>query len=528
MTKTKKVRPSKTGRRTRTKTRTKTKTNKVQKGGDSNTNFINAVSEGDLEYVENQVGNITDLSFENSDGNTPLEIAINKYNELRDSGDDTFDNFEKSNIFSQIISILLENGANGENIRLPRFNFVRVDLTNAKLKGADLTGSDLEEAILDGANLENANLTTTDLQDTQIRNANLTNTNFTNANMDGANINGSITQDANFTGTLYDPTSTTELPGTPDNVFRTTTDLPDIQPRRLNFDETISNIDMNVNYDNSGDISDIESDPTNNNNMEQVGDEWLLDLMDSAGEHAEPDPEREERLKREREEKKQLYMEHPTISLKTNTTNPFETVGMSGYNAIMMEDISFCEYIKENKDNVIFINEKQVGMFDKSTIRPMISNETLDETKVVYQCKELSEAFIPHNENIISGPMLNMRIIGMFGLMIPFEFLDEVVKGEHQIFVIETPNNQKTIPIASLATRLAMGDNESGSAVVSADHCQAEVSIQVGNLSYIENKVLLNMCGKTGGKKRKTYRKKQKKTRQAKKNRTRKNKKKKN
>ena len=58
MTKTKKVRPSKTGRRTRTKT------NKVQKGGDSNTNFINAVSEGDLEYVENQVGNITDLSFE--------------------------------------------------------------------------------------------------------------------------------------------------------------------------------------------------------------------------------------------------------------------------------------------------------------------------------------------------------------------------------------------------------------------------------------------------------------------------------
>jgi len=499
MTKTKKVRPSKTGRRTRTKTRTKTKTNKVQKGGDSNTNFINAVSEGDLEYVENQVGNITDLSFENSDGNTPLEIAINKYNELRDSGDDTFDNFEKSNIFSQIISILLENGANGENIRLPRFNFVRVDLTNAKLKGADLTGSDLEEAILDGANLENANLTTTDLQDTQIRNANLTNTNFTNANMDGANINGSITQDANFTGTLYDPTSTTELPGTPDNVFRTTTDLPDIQPRRLNFDETISNIDMNVNYDNSGDIRDIES-----------------------------DPEREERLKREREEKKQLYMEHPTISLKTNTTNPFETVGMSGYNAIMMEDISFCEYIKENKDNVIFINEKQVGMFDKSTIRPMISNETLDETKVVYQCKELSEAFIPHNENIISGPMLNMRIIGMFGLMIPFEFLDEVVKGEHQIFVIETPNNQKTIPIASLATRLAMGDNESGSAVVSADHCQAEVSIQVGNLSYIENKVLLNMCGKTGGKKRKTYRKKQKKTRQAKKNRTRKNKKKKN
>ena len=96
--------------------------------------------------------------------------------------------------------------------------------------------------------------------------------------------------------------------------------------------------------------------------------------------------------------------------------------------------------------------------------------------------------------------------------------MDAVVNGEHQIFVIETNNGKKTIPIASLPTRLAMGDDESGQAVVSADHCQAEVSIQVGKISYIENQVLLKQCNKKGGKKNKTYRKKQKKSKRSRKN----------
>ena len=93
----------------------------------------------------------------------------------------------------------------------------------------------------------------------------------------------------------------------------------------------------------------MSSDPPNRiNDIEEVGDPngyWTYWIRQAI--QAESDPEREERLKREREEKKQLYMEHPTISLKTNTTNPFKTIGMSGYNAIMMEDVSFCKYIKE-------------------------------------------------------------------------------------------------------------------------------------------------------------------------------------
>jgi hypothetical protein len=63
-----------------------------------------------------------------------------------------------------------------------------------------------------------------------------------------------------------------------------------------------------------------------------------------------------------------------------------------------------------------------------------------------------------------------------------------------------------------------MGDDESGQTVVSADHCQAEVSIKVGKISYVENQVLLKQCNKKGGKKRKTNRKKQKKSKRSRKN----------
>ena len=265
----------------------------------------------------------------------------------------------------------------------------------------------------------------------------------------------------------------------------------------------------------------------------------LLDLMDSAATtqptnendrwsrtgviHRETERERNSRLQEERKNKKQNYLGRTKITLDTNNTDPFKTIGLSGYNAIMMEDVSFCEYIKESNDNVIFIHDQQVGLLDKPSIKKLITNETLDETKIVYQCNELSEAFIPYEENIISGPMLNMDIMGMFGLMLPLEDLDEVVNGTQQIFVIKTENDKDKIPIASLPTRLATGD-DTGNVVVSANHCQAEVYIKVGKLSYVDNKVLLKQCDKKGGKKRKTYRKKQKKSKRSPKTRRNKNK----
>jgi len=564
MVKTKKVTSPHKGKK-------KSRTKKTQKGGDSNTDFMNAIKEGDLSYVENNIGNITDLSFEDSSGNTPLDVAINKYNELETTefmGDDGRD-MELYSIRTQIIIALLRNGANGENIELPGINFNYVELKNVNLKGSDLTGATLENANLDGANLtgatlENANLdganltdanlSGADLQDTIITNATLTNTKFIGANMDGTNINDSNTTGADFTGTILDTTPTS------DTVFRTTTDLP------RTFDEQVAtiNTDVNYNYNNGEFMSDIEGDSSENNDISLTDNDYLdlsepgpvvpptpapratndsfslLDLMDSAATtqptnendrwsrtgviHRETERERNQRFQREREIKKQNYLERSKITLDKNNTDPFKTIGLSGYYAIMMEDVSFCKYIKESSDNVIFIHDQQVGLIDKETITKLITNETLDETKIVYQCNELSEAFIPYEENIISGPMLNMDIIGMFGLMLPLEDLDEVVNGTQQIFVIKTENDKDKIPIASLPTRLATG-NDTGNVVVSANHCQAEVYIKVGKLSYVDNKVLLKQCDKKGGRKRKTYRKKQKKSKRSPKTRKNKNKK---
>lgn len=562
MVKTKKVTSPHKGKK-------KSRTKKTQKGGNPNTDLMNAIEEANLSYIETNIGNITDLSFENSSGNTPLDVAITKYNELKTTdfmGDDVRE-MELYSIRTQIIIALLKNGANGENIELPGINFNNVELKHVNLSGSDLTGATLEYANLDGANLtgatlENANLdhadltdanlSGADLQDTIITNANLKNTKFIGANMNSTSINGSDTTGADFTGTILDTTPTS------DTVFRTTTDLP------RTFDEQVATINTDVNYNNREVMSDIEGDSSENNDISLTDNDYLdlsepgplvpptpapratndsfslLGLMDSTAAtqptnendrwsrtgviHRETERERNSRLQEERKNKKQNYLERTKITLDTNNTDPFQTIGLSGYYAIMMEDVSFCKYIKESSDNVIFIHDQQVGLIDKETITKLITNETLDETKIVYQCNKLSEAFIPYEENIISGPMLNMDIMGIFGLMLPLEDLDEVVNGTHQIFVIKTENDKDKIPIASLPTRLATGD-EIGNVVVSANHCQAEVPIKVGKLSYVDNEVLLKQCDKKGGKKRKTYRKKQKKSKRSPKTRKNKNKK---
>lgn len=533
MPKTKKLNKTKKLKKTK-KGKKRSRTNKTQIGGNLNTKFMDAIIEDDLPYIKENIINITDLSFENSSGDTPLDIAIAKYNDLKTTefmGDDERE-IELYSIRTQIIITLLKNGANGENIEIPGINFNKADLQNVKLKGANLSGATLEYANLDGSNLENANLSNTDFQDATIRNANLTKTRFNGANLDGTNINGSTTTGTDFTGTMLDMQ-------TPENSVLDESEISIIETDP-NESNTIGNLG---DIEESFDIPETSPGPLPNT----INDDWLLGLMGSANQddtqsnnenelwnrmepvNRETEQERNERLKRERNEKKQNYLQRPEITLTMNDTNPFENVGLFGYHALEMEDISFCDYITEKQDNVIFIYDQQVGVLDKPTIRKLITSETLDETYIVYECRELSEAFVPHEENIISGPMLNMRILAINGLMIPLNELDEVVNGEHQIFVIETGNDKPTIPIASLPTRLAMGDIESGRAVVSANHCQSEVSIKVGNLSYIENRVLLDQCSILGrGKIQKTRRKKKKtkRVRQKKSKRSRKNKKK--
>lgn len=533
MPKTKKLRQTKKDKKGRKTIRRKNniRKHKTKKHyGGNNDVFMNAVKNADLEYVKQNITNIDDLSFEDSSGNTPLDNAINGYNSIKRPISD-LDKFIQFSNYENIIKLLLENGADGDKIALPDFNFENAKLKNAELKNAYLYGSNMSNANLEGANLQNANLSNVDLTNATLKGSNLTNTKFDNAVINGTNFTNTIMgedddeyvysdgehidEDDSLSAILNDPNRNRNI--------RLTTDLPE--------EDFIPSTPEGP----PPDLSPIYSPPPGNNNN------LLLNLMDSyrannyqsndenqsqgrmSLSELEMEEERNERLLRERNEKKQKYLERPKVTLNMNETNPFKEIGLTEYDEIELEEINFCDYIEKSTDNVIFIYDKQIGFLDKPKIKEFLKTETLDETKIVYECKELSEAFVPREENIISGPMLNMRILTINGLIVPLNELDEVVNGEHQIFVIETNNDKQTIPIASLPTRLAMGDDESGQAVVSADHCQAELFIKVGKISYVENNVLLEECAKKGGKKRKTNRKKQTKAKRVRK--TKKNKK---
>jgi len=195
------------------------------------------------------------------------------------------------------------------------------------------------------------------------------------------------------------------------------------------------------------------------------------------------------------------------VSLEKSENNPFTGLKLTRFDPILQENVQLCDYVNndedKDKDNLLFIFNGQVAMIEKSRIKGFISQNTLDKNKIIYQCKKTDQAFQPRDENIVGGPALNMDIIGLFGVMVPLSYLDEVVNGKHQIFVVESTNANKTMPIASLNTRL-------GGNVVSSNHCQAEVAIQVSKLSYVDNDVLIGMCKKGGKRKSKKRTKKSK------------------
>ena len=523
MVQTKKQRrPSKNKKRTRSK--------KSHKGGSSNADFMKAINNADLEYIQSNIKQMEDLSFEDASGKTPLDNAVEKYNDIPYPIGNV-DDFMRFDNYTKIIILLLENGANGENITLHNFNFEKAKFKGVKLQGSDLRGSNFIEANLENADLSKAtlraaNFSGADLEDANLSKTDVTNTVFDSAILDGTNLEGSNIKDAVLTNTIYESEMSAdegdsedeleEMIPISDDSSNVSTDLPEsysptgvdqthesLGSREPSFSDELNDISFisEDGYD-VNNISDFES-PNNLTSIFNNGD-WLDQENDTQ------EQQRREQRERRREVMKNDYLQREKITINKSDINPFPTVGMTGHDVIMMEDVKYCDYIKEDPNNLLFIFDKQVAMINRSQIEGFIANETLDESKIVYQCKQTDMAFIARQENIISGPTLNMDIIGLFGVMIPLNYLDEVVNQPHQIFIVETNNNRSKNPIASLNTRLATED-ESGQAVVSANHCQVEVSIKLGQLSYIENNVLEEECAKSGGKKRISRRKKGKK-----------------
>ena len=215
-------------------------------------------------------------------------------------------------------------------------------------------------------------------------------------------------------------------------------------------------------------------------------------LLDAGADENEPEPAPEPSSRsRPQTDNMIRYLVRDKVSLEKTENNPFTDLELERFDPILQENVQLCDYVKEDKENLLFIFNGQVAMIEKPRIKDFISQDTLDKNKIIYQCKKTDQAFQPRDENIVGGPALNMDIIGLFGVMVPLSYLDEVVNGKYQIFVIESTNANKTMPIASLNTRL-------GGNVVSSNHCQAEVAIQVSKLSYVDNDVLIGICKKGG------------------------------
>lgn len=343
-------------------------------------------------------------------------------------------------------------GANLKGSRLDGINFVGATLTGVDLEGANLEGSNFEGVDLSDLDLESLNIQRANFKHAQLNNVNLTNANLTGANLNGADLEGANLNGANLTNADLEGANLTgaRLQG----AILTGANLEDDSVLRTMLDSPTS---TSIYHDS---ISHSTS--------------TLREL-----------------LKRK------------SVKLTKYPDNPFKNGILSSYNVILLEDVNYCEYIK-NKNNLLIFFGKQVAIIDRETLKQFIDTTTVNPDNIVYRCKDVDGAFMPRNSNIISGPTLNMTAIGLNGPIVPLEYLDQVVKGVHQIFMIEPTDNVKKMPIASLGTRL-------GGSVVSANHCQANVNKQMCTISYIENNTLLEACKptepKTGGKKMKTIRK---------------------
>jgi len=186
-----------------------------------------------------------------------------------------------------------------------------------------------------------------------------------------------------------------------------------------------------------------------------------------------------------------LILVRDKVSLEQNVNPPFSDLKPIEYDPISMEDVNICEYLK-SEDNLLFVfsdrsSKIQFAFFTKPILKTLIADD-MNTDKIIYQCKNTDMAFQPRDENIIGGPALNMDIIGLFGVMVPLSYLDEVVNGKHQIFVIQPTNDNTKMPVASLNTRL-------GGDVTSANHCQVEIPNKVGTMSYVEKGILIEKDG---------------------------------
>jgi uncharacterized protein YjbI with pentapeptide repeats len=436
------------------------------------------------------------LNNENDEGYIPLPFAMLEGN-------------------NEIVILLLQKGVNADGFNFDEFVFSHTNLHYTKINGGSFVNAKFIDTNLSHTTFIDCDFTDADMTRAIITDAVLTECDFINAILTYADFTGATVTNPDFTGANIDEaigiiTSYTTDIGPPRlrTISQDLNEFPAYSANN-NSDLSISNIDDSLDdasYD-SGEWHINDTPPSHPDfNQEprfnqpsspdypppppygNLDDNSLDDASYDSGEWFRnenppfrplPPPAPPPRISR-----RELLLRRNKVTLEKSTINPFLTSDLKGYNALQLEDTEYCSFNTERPDNILFLLNTQNAFLTKDELKRVME----DNDRIVYLCKTIDRAFQPRDENIIGGPYLNMNVIGLSGIMIPLEQLDEVITGKHQIFVVETIADSKTnVPIASLNTRL-------GGNVVGANHCQAEVAIQIGNISYVTNDVLQKQC----------------------------------
>jgi len=408
-----------------------------------------------------------DVDRPNNDGYRPLPFAMEEGH-------------------AEIVILLLQKGANADDLNFDNFDFSDTNLHYIQIRNSSFKEAIFVNTILTNATLAECNFTQARMENTNLTNANMDQCDFTEARMENTKLTTSDIIESVFNNASISNTDFIEATLV-DCVFNnatiTNTDFSKATLLRVNMKgATISK----SNFTNTGlTLADFNGATLNDNDLSN------MDLEDEYDE--------ETALLRER------LLTTDNVTLQKSDIDPFIKSDLTGYDLIEGADIDLCSYIESDPNNVLFMYEGQKALIDKAQLRKTVNE--YDE-QIVFQCKNVDTTLTPRQENIIEGPHLNMRSIGLSGVMIPLNQITEVIVRDKQIFVIQSDSNSKRqqTPIASLKAIL-------GGDLVGADHCREAVPIRIGNISYIDNETLQKHCvekgllvkqDKIGGRRRKT------------------------
>lgn len=371
--------------------------------------------------------------------------------------------------------------------------------------------------------ISNSNLDYCDFRNMDLTYSSFSNSSITTSDFRGTNLKDAFFEDVDLTGIIFD--ETTILDGTRfvnvSGLDNSQSDVSTASFETAYLQNTIlvntspTNVTEYPSDDELSEVSTIHTDIIDDPNDITIDES--LDLTNTFN-ATTIDDRRNDLLRRD------------PVNIHEYTYQTFNN--LTKYDAVTMEELNYCDYIKD-PNNIIFLYNEQTGFTNKDKLAELINTEPHVD-KIVYQCKNLDNAYTPRITNIYENPLLNMDIFGIFGIMVPLQELDYVLNNNYQVYILQSNHYSKPIPIASLNSIL-------GGNVISANFCQANVNIKQGYINYIENEKFINICNKKGGKKNKTKKNKRMKNKNtknktkkiksqkvSKKNKTKKNKTKKN